>query len=617
MIYRLGRHLYWMVTGLLMSIFLSGLLFGTGAQGAKAVASTPLATNSVPTITWQNAQLPDWNQITFGNLPGIQESGEFEAPPQVASQLKYDPSRSWKAGDKPDSYTKLGDFQDTFKLQDFNLQTIAVKVGLDLSQINLKQFGVINLQTLGSLVEAIPRLKSLPIQAVKPVLDLLTSQLNTDFNPSQTIGQLLQQSPILGELEFSNLPLDKYSLDSIPGLEATAIGAFKDWQGVNINQIPGLSNVPFSQFPVPANPIGADVGTVDIAFGQAEQQRNRSISGSDVEGFKVSCQQDCAHVELAGSAKVLGTQWISGQYQEVRGGHGALAVVNGGKEPTGRHPFGEAFKVVVWDISESQGAMSQALFFRVCIRHGFVDLGCTPYFIGPVPWLSYHEKDPIFLGAVDAPSGGSSTLNSMVANTAPATNTNQSGGKASSPNLSFLQAPGHGDCQKQEQGVVLDAFSQALSDIEGNYDSVGAYVCDSTGNCGRPLGSQQLMSYRQDVRSQISAKSGGKEFLAKVDSGAAVSGEEMLQYFPPADQKALFDADAKSLLDSAAEQIDPTTGQPFIGERLIQRAAQMYLAGLSIPIDAGVSDALGQLTVKSYGEKVASSYQQAFQAMGC
>lgn len=620
MFHHLFRHLTWVVTGLLISIFLSGLPFEIGGLlGKKAVAVSPQPGNSVPTITWQNTQLPDWNRITFSNLPGIQESGSFVAPPEVIDKLDYDPSRSWTAGQTPDQYTKLGDFEDTFKLQEFNLETIASKVGLDLSQINLKQFGVMNLQTLGSLVEAIPTLKSLSIQAVKPVLDLLTSQLNTDFNPSLTIGQLLQQTPILGELEFSHLALDKYSLDSIPGLEATAVGAFKDWQSVNINQIPGLSNVPFSQFPVPANPIGADVGTVDIAFGRAEQQRQRPISGSDVEGFKVSCQQDCAHVELAGSAKVLGTQWISGQYQEVRGGHGALAVVNGGKEPTGRHPFGEAFKVVVWDTQESQGTMSQALFFRVCIRHGFVDLGCTPYFIGPVPWLSYHEKDPIFLGSVDAPVGGSSILTPTSANNTPATltNNNRSSGNAINPNLAFLPTLGHGNCQKQELGVVLDAFSQALSDIEGNYDSVGAYVCDSAGNCGRPLGTQQLMSYRPDVRSQISAKSGGKEFLAKVDSGAPVSGEEMLQYFPPADQKALFDADAKSLLDSAVGQIDPMTGQLFSGERLIQRAAQMHFAGLSIPIDAGVSDALGQFTVKSYGEKAATNYQQAILAMGC
>jgi predicted small lipoprotein YifL len=119
------------------------------------------------------------------------------------------------------------------------------------------------------------------------------------------------------------------------------------------------------------------------------------------------------------------------------------------------------------------------------------------------------------------------------------------------------------------------------------------------------------------VQSKILGKSGGKEFLAKVNSGAPISGEEMVQYFPPADQEALFDADAKSLLDSATQQIDPTTGQPFIGERLIERAAQMHFGGSAIPIDALASDVNGKLTVKTYGETAGRHYQQALQTMGC
>jgi hypothetical protein len=502
-------------------------------------------------------------------------------------------------------------------LQNFNLQTIAAKTSLDLSAISLKDFGLMKLQTLDSLVKAIPTLPELPIQEVKPVLDLLSSQLNTDFNPNQTIGQLLQQSPILGQLEFSTLPLDKYDLDAIPGLNSTSLGSFKDWQGVNINQIPGLSNVPFSQFPSPATSVGADVGIVDIAFATLEQQRSRTISGSDVEGFNVRCDKECAHVELSGNAQILGTQWVSGKYQQVRGGHGVLSSVNGGKEPTGRHPFGDAFKVVVWDISEPLGTMTQALFFRICIRSGLVDLGCTPYFIGPVPWLTYREMDPIFLGSVDVqPSSSVSTPTGVKDD--PGSSTFQiQGNNSANSNLAFLRSSGAGDCKKQQQGVVLDAFSIAVSNIEGNYDSVGAYVCDRVGNCGRGLGTKQFMSYRPDVRSQILAKSGGKEFLARVDSGAPIGGQEMLIYFPPSEQKALFDSDATELLDRAGGQIDPTTGLPFTGDRLIQRVAQMHFGGSGIPIDASVSDTNGKLTVKTYGERAASNYQQALQELGC
>ncbi|HEY9609014.1 hypothetical protein, partial [Allocoleopsis sp.] len=493
---KFSRHLYWAVTGFLLSIFLFGLpLVVDGFTGLKAVASTQ-PSSSIPTTTWQNTPLPDWNQITFSNLPAIAESGSLTVPNDVVNQLGYDPSRNWSAGQKPADFLMLGDFQDGFKLQDFSLSTInqASPTGLNLKGTSLQEFGVMAYQTLGSLVKAIPTLSHLPIEEVKPILDLLQSQLTTDFNPAQTIGQLLAQSPLVGDLEFSKLPLDKYNLASIPGLDTTSIGSFSDWQIVNIDQISGLSDVPFSQFPTPANPVGTDVGIVDIAFGTAEQKRDRTISGSDVEGFTVPCEKDCAHAELAGSAKILGRQWISGKYQEVRGGHGILAAVNNGLEPTGRLPFGDAFKVVIWDISEPKGTVDTALFFRFCMRKGFVDLGCTPYFIGPIPWLSYHEKDAIFLGNVDA-IAPSTNLSQSTQTSASAEGTSN----AINPNLSSTNSSKKDDCGSTHQGVSLGAYASAISEIEGGYGSIGSFVEDSAGNRGRALGRYQLMSYRNDV----------------------------------------------------------------------------------------------------------------------
>jgi hypothetical protein len=127
----------------------------------------------------------------------------------------------------------------------------------------------------------------------------------------------------------------------------------------------------------------------------------------------------------------------------------------------------------------------------------------------------------------------------------------------------------------------------------------------------------QFMSYRPDVRSIITSKNGGAEFLARVDRGELVTGEEMMQYFSARDQEVLLAKDATALLSFAASQIDPTTGQLFTGERLIQRAAQMHFGGAAIPIDGGMSDIQGKLNVKGYGEKVAASYQSAMQLMGC
>ncbi|NER27607.1 MAG: hypothetical protein F6J89_08225, partial [Symploca sp. SIO1C4] len=99
-------RLYWLITGLGLSIFVSGLLIG-GVPGRTVATTQP-----IPTTPWQNTQLPDWNQITFRNIPGIGSSGSFNAPADVIRQLGYDPSRSWSAGQTPDQYVKLGDFQD-------------------------------------------------------------------------------------------------------------------------------------------------------------------------------------------------------------------------------------------------------------------------------------------------------------------------------------------------------------------------------------------------------------------------------------------------------------------------------------------------------------------------
>jgi hypothetical protein len=569
----------------------------------------------IPTTTWNSAKLPNWANITFSDMPGISESGSFIAPEGVQDQLGYNPSRSWKAGQTPDQYMMLGDFQDSFKLQNLTLSEISSVTALDIGKVNLDSFGVMKLQTLGSLVQAIPSLEQLAITDVQPVLDLLKSQLSTPIEPEITIGQLLNQSPHLQDLEFKSLPMDKYGLDAIPGLEQTPMSAFKNWQGVKISNIPGLNKVPFNEFPNPINAVGGTVAKVDVAFGTDEQQREKTISGSDKQGFAVPCQKDCAHVELSGGANVLGKAWVSGKYQLVKGGKGILGSVNGGKEPTGRHPFGSAFKVVVWDVSEVDGIMSQALFFRICMRNNFVNLGCTPYFIGPVPFMTYKEKEPIFLGLITG--GGSSSVSKPTGLKSSGfrfkTSTNLLANK-----LSNLLPAIQGDCKKlHSSGTNIDALSAALSNIQGNYDSVGNYVCNSFDNCGRGFGAMQFMSYRPDVRSIITSKNGGAKFLARVDRGELVTGEEMMQYFSVRDQEVLLAKDATALLSFAASQIDPITGQPFTGERLIQRAAQMHFGGTAIPIDGEMSDIQGKLNVKDYGKKAVASYQNAMQLMGC
>ncbi|AKG24527.1 hypothetical protein [Calothrix sp. 336/3] len=581
------------------------------------MSNPPTTESQIPTVNWQNTRLPDWNQITFSNMPAISEPGSFQAPKNVVDKLGYNPSRSWNTGQKPDSFTMLGDFQDSLKLQNFSLTDISQITNSDLDKISLDNFGVIKLQTLDSLVKAIPELTDYPVSQVKPIFDLLTQNLSTSFDTNQTIGNLLKQSSHLGKLSFDSLDLKPYNLGSIPNLIATPVASFDKWQGVYISEIPGLNKVPFSQFPNPINPVGTEVGIVDVAFATDEQKRNRTISGSNKEGFAVPCEKDCAHTELSGSPAVHGKAWISGKYQLVKGGRGILGSVNGGKEPTGRNLFGDAFKVAVWDVSEVDGMISQSLFFRVCMRNNFVDLGCTPYFIGPVPFMNYKEKEPIFLGSIDSNRNSISNPIGLKSSGFRFNNSPITSSKNKNVVANLIPASKENCKNMHVSGANVDALSSALSNTQNNYSFVGNYVCDSSGNCGRAIGAMQLMSLNPDVRKIIANKAGGQEFLTKLDSGEQITGEAMTQYFSPSEQQTLIESQLDSLLSTASQQIDPTTGKNFTGDRLIERAAQMQFAGTNIVIDSQAINPSDVKTVKEYGEKAKTKYTQNLQSMNC
>ncbi len=652
---------YFFLTGLALSLFLSGLtLFIQGKTVAQTtppaspVGSQQLPQPTLPTVQYADSLFPDWEKITLGSFPGLESSGQFDPQQQpLHTPPTFEPVKTWNQGDKPVQVLSLGDFTDSFKLQEFTMEDVAGITGIDVDSITLDKFEPVGFQDVKSLTEAIPSLLEFPIAQVPPIRDLLLKNLGPGgFDPNKTVGQTLAQAPQLGQLPMADLPLDQYTLKDLPNAKIAQFGAFKDWSFASIEGIPTLDAVPFAKFPQP--PTGPDTspsssGIVDIAFGAAESDRTRTISGSNVEGYNVPCKEGCAHIELAGSDSILGKGWVSGKYQEVRGGEGVLAQVNNGKEPTGRNPFGEGFKVVIWDISEPQGTASQTMFFRFC-RRGTPDLGCTPYFLGPIPFMTFSETGNIYLGKVDSSSGGSGAYstptqiaiserqqaqqqlkspNSQQGSANSSLNSPQDQSKSSSTpgSNSFITPSVHStlssilpptpDCNKQSGGVVLDAMSQALSQIEGNYDSVGPYVCDSSKNCGRALGSHQYMSYRTDVRQVIESKPGGADFLKLLDKGQPITGEQAMQYFSPLDQQQLFDQDAQSLIDKASREIDPTTGMPFTGDRLIERVAQMHFGGAGVPTDSNATDVFGKYSVKSYGQTAAGNYKNVMASMGC
>ena len=385
--------------------------------GQKPIAALE---RSIPTLSYTNGQqkvgAPDWSKITWSSLPPIQSPGWIQVPPNLVSELGYNPSRTWQAGQTPDTLMMLGDVADAFGLQEFSLANVAQITGGAANVGRLKDLKLTSWQTIGSLVEAIPGLENLPISQVKPIYDLVSRFSSGNSQLGATIGSVIQLNPSLGEIPLGQIDLSRYSLESIPGLVYTPFKEFTSWQQSLISQVPGLNLVPFSLFPItPGMGVGA-VAQADVVWGSAERGdptvgAERFVSGSATDGgtVPVNCEAalPCAYLELSDLAGAIGPRhgqrWASGETQKVKGGRGVLAAVNNGWEPTGRLVYGDAFKVVLTKTHESTGTAEFGLYLRACIKNMWVDLGCTPYFIGPIPWIPVREKDLVILAASDRP----------------------------------------------------------------------------------------------------------------------------------------------------------------------------------------------------------------------
>ena len=350
----------------------------------------------VPYTQSNGARLPDWERITFRLIPAARRGGSLDLSAFVAV-LGYDPSRSWNTGDPITSILMLGDLAEATNLPTRSLESILDAVGLSAGSFSLDDFGLLENQTLKTLVDAIPNLADLSLADVKPLYDLVEQELGTALANSlsdSALGNLIADV-LLADLRLVSLDLSEYGLDSIAGLLDSPLNQFSRWGETSIGQIPGLVELPFADFFMDLGTPGA-FALVDIVFGEKEARRLNTVTGSDVVGFDYPCNQDnCAHIELAGpewlgATFVHGKQWISGDSQSVRGGSGCLA----GEEPTGRHPFGKGFKVVLTDTNEASGLAEFGIYFRFSLF-----CGTSPYIIGPFPWMSQYEKDIIFLGS--------------------------------------------------------------------------------------------------------------------------------------------------------------------------------------------------------------------------
>ncbi|MDY7008141.1 MAG: hypothetical protein SWX82_30485 [Cyanobacteriota bacterium] len=372
-------------------------ILGVGIIGiSEAIAQ------EIPTIINESgAPVIDVQNMRFSDLPGLSSSGGFQVPQEVIEQLGFDPSRSWGVGTSIADILQLGDMPEIAQNSLWGLNSFLG--GEHPQNISLSLFSN---QSLFDFVNSVPGLKNNKLNQVPALKELIGNyQLLGANDGNKKLSQFINK-PGLKNVKLGSINLGEYAVIGIPNLANTPLSNFKGWEGLSISSIPGLSNIPFSQlFNIPN--IGGMIAMHDFTYGYKEHRftpTKRSITGSEEVGFNYQCVQDrgCAYLELIGEAGLHGAQWIKGGKglggQMVPGGHGVLGQMFEGFEPTGRHPFGDLFKVVLIDTIESQGMGTFGLYFRVCIKSGFADFGCTPYAIGPIPWFISREKNLIFLG---------------------------------------------------------------------------------------------------------------------------------------------------------------------------------------------------------------------------
>lgn len=417
---------------------------------------------------------------------------------------------------------------------------------------------------------------------------------------------------ILGD----KIDISSYALSDIPGLEYIQLLNYDGITKEIIEDIPFLEDLPLSEFPNPLD-LAAIVGRIDMIWGEAEGSAPRTISGGINDGFEQPCEEaPCAAVELDDLEDLgrelripfEGKRWVDGESQEVDGGKNCLKDVNGGKEPTGRHPFGKAFKVVAWNSDErGEQNVDLVLFFRFCFPCGpFGPTGCTPYFIGPFPFLSgFNQDDYLLLGKLDGQGGLTAPLPVPDNISIPPNLGGGNGGNGASNNCL-----GNTSNDKITQDRIT-ALLQQFESVKGA-GSFSTYSCDKHENCGRGLGTFDLLSTDPEVRRVIRQKKGGKKWLESLDQGIAPTEEEVEIYFPVTAQRSIFRKRIQSSIaayDPEEENVEEALQGWFQGSAADSELADDQVEGLAAALDVESESGcdLSDLNLSACSQRLAES----------
>lgn len=589
------------------TIFKTGLILLLTTTAANSNPNTI----TVQQVGEQQVAMPDIENWTFSSMPSIEGM------------------------ETPSKFLKLGSLS-SLGAEEFTLGQTSAFLGVDVNQLTLDQLPLVGEQTLGNLVlgngvsAGVPFLDQYKIEEI-PSLAQLLQQLPKfqTIDLSQNLGQFVADNPLAANMKLNEL--GNLQIGTIPNLGNTPLKDFVDWENFSLDSIPGLSDIPLSQFPNPLN-LGSIsiVARIDTVRGLAEASWERTVTGSSEVGFQFPCNksdentESCSHIELDDlenlgatvSSPFEGKAWINGQQQWVDGGSGLLKMVamspvaKPGLEPTGRFPFGEFAKMVLWEVDETNDSAQFVLFLRYCNAGG-----CTPYNIGPIPFMEY-KRDAII-------PIGSSLDNAPIGNRLPIQVerrlAQQQVRKQQPSVLDKTPTPIQETIITGEEVaggisplILAEGIIEVLSVGYSNTQTVSAESLPVTcleNRCGKSLGKYYLHSTHPKVIENITLQSGGEKFLGDLIKPNYPAPTELEEFFPLSKQDEVVRLIIGEAANRAYNEIDSTTGKYFCGDRLVERTAQILAGGLVSAIDSEVTNADGSLTIQSFGQKVSSYYK--------
>lgn len=318
------------------------------------------------------------NPYSIGNMSRLTESIQESIPAQARNVMGGLTSINCPKGATPAACIPMAVWNTTFRTGDLTPASIAQKTGV-----------VINPNS--SLAQTAPWLSRLTVSEVLAANPAMASMaVTTASGLRTTLGNL-------GTSQANQL------LGNMVDLRQTSVAQFPQIQNIQLKQFPGLAKLPASAIPglpgikipdMPGFSLPAGAALMKLDLVRTKERNIRHMVMSDRGAYK--CDSNCDYGEFrpwVGLPYLNGAKIISGDSQQVPGGSGLLAMINGGKEPAGvEFNLGSGgVKFVIRNLAGRGGSARVNINLRGC---GWL-VGCTPYFVG-IPLFTISEKNNWF-----------------------------------------------------------------------------------------------------------------------------------------------------------------------------------------------------------------------------